>query len=64
MIRADWEVIKVIEEKGLFDNFIGNKKESIGGKISSSPKFFNYKSMSEEGEIKGKKTLVKSIFFF
>ena len=64
LISADWEVIKVIEEKGLFDNFIGNKKESIGGKISSSPEFYNSKSMSVEVEIKGKKTLVKPIFAF
>ena len=31
---AHWEIIKVKEEKGLFDNFIGNKKEIIGGQLS------------------------------
>ena len=45
---VNWEVIKVTEEKGLFDNFIGNKKELIGGKISSSFNYFNFKSIIKE----------------
>ena len=47
-ISVNWEVIKVTEEKGLFDNFIGNKKELIGGKISSSFNYFNFKSIIKE----------------
>ena len=44
LIRADWEVIKVIEEKGLFDNYIGNKKEKVGGTFSDSFDFYNIQS--------------------
>ena len=46
MTTARWEIIKVKEEKGLFDNFIGNKKEIIGGQLSE-----NFVTDSLESEI-------------
>ena len=45
-VNAYWEIIKVTEEKGLFDNYIGSKKEKIGGSFSDSNDFFNIKSIS------------------
>ena len=31
-----WQVTKIIEEKGMFDKLIGNKKESFGGNYYKS----------------------------
>ena len=61
---ANWEVIKVTEEKGLFDNYIGNKKEFIGGKFSSSIYHVNAKNYFDELIIDGKKSYIKQIFYF
>ena len=63
-ISVNWEVIKVTEEKGLFDNFIGNKKELIGGKISSSFNYFNFKSIIKEKKIDDEISYYKPIFGF
>ena len=63
-ISANWEVIKVTEEKGLFDNFIGNKKELIGGKISSSFNYFNFKSTIIKIKIDDEISYYKPIFGF
>ena len=43
-VKAFWEIIRVKEEKGLFDNYIGNKKEKIGGTFSDSFDFYNIQS--------------------
>ena len=61
---ANWEIIKVTEEKGLFDNYIGNKKELIGGKISNSMLYFNFKSISQEFPMDDVKYYYKPIFSF
>ena len=44
VVNENWEIIKVKEEKGLFDNFIGNKKEIIGGHFSSIFNTYTLKS--------------------
>ena len=43
-VKAFWEIIRVKEEKGLFDNYIGNKKEKVGGTFSDSFDFYNIQS--------------------
>ena len=62
--RANWEIFKVTEEKGLFDNYIGNKKELIGGRISTIIDYFNFKSIKAELTINGEKSYYKPIFWF
>ena len=62
--RANWEIFKVTEEKGLFDNYIGNKKELIGGRISTIIDYFNFKSIKVELTINGEKSYYKPIFLF
>ena len=59
---AHWEIIKVKEEKGLFDNFIGNKKEIIGGQLSEN--FVTDSLESEIGEIPNIPGIYKLIYNF